>query len=55
MREASDRMARHCVVGEIEKPPRVLILRMRNVPAIDATGIHASSRSPASAGLRERC
>jgi SulP family sulfate permease len=29
------------VVGEIEKPPRVLILRMRNVPAIDATGIHA--------------
>lgn len=29
------------VVSEIEKPPRVLILRMRNVPAIDATGIHA--------------
>jgi MFS superfamily sulfate permease-like transporter len=29
------------VVGEIEKPPRALILRMRNVPAIDATGIHA--------------
>lgn len=29
------------VVGEIEKPPRSLILRMRNVPAIDATGIHA--------------
>lgn len=29
------------VVGDIEKPPRVLILRMRNVPAIDATGIHA--------------
>ena len=29
------------VVGEIEKPPRMLILRMRNVPAIDATGIHA--------------
>ena len=29
------------VVGEIEKPPRVLILRMRNVPAVDATGIHA--------------
>jgi anti-anti-sigma regulatory factor len=28
------------VVGEIEKP-RALILRMRNVPAIDATGIHA--------------
>jgi len=29
------------VVGEIEKPPRVLILRMRNVPAVDATGVHA--------------
>jgi SulP family sulfate permease len=29
------------VVGEIEKSPRVLILRMRNVPAVDATGIHA--------------
>ncbi|HEY4641451.1 MAG TPA: SulP family inorganic anion transporter, partial [Thermoanaerobaculia bacterium] len=29
------------VVGKIEKPPRVLILRMRNVPAVDATGIHA--------------
>src|SRR4051794_18971749 len=29
------------VVGEIEKPPRVLILRMRNAPAVDATGIHA--------------
>jgi SulP family sulfate permease len=29
------------VVGEIEKPPHALILRMRNVPAIDATGVHA--------------
>jgi len=29
------------VVGEIEKPPRALILRMRNVPAVDATGVHA--------------
>jgi SulP family sulfate permease len=29
------------VIGEIEKPPRALILRMRNVPAIDATGVHA--------------
>jgi len=29
------------VIGEIEKPPRMLILRMRNVPAIDATGVHA--------------
>jgi SulP family sulfate permease len=29
------------VVAEIDKPPRVFILRMRNVPAIDATGIHA--------------
>ncbi|MEA2337509.1 MAG: sulfate permease, SulP family [Thermoanaerobaculia bacterium] len=29
------------VIGEIEKPPRMLILRMRHVPAIDATGIHA--------------
>jgi SulP family sulfate permease len=25
----------------MEDPPRVLILRMRNVPAIDATGLHA--------------
>src|SRR4051794_4809032 len=29
------------VLTEIAKPPRVFILRMRNVPAIDATGIHA--------------
>ena len=29
------------VLGEIDKPPRVFVLRMRNVPAIDATGIHA--------------
>jgi len=29
------------VMREISKPPKVLILRMRNVPAIDATGIHA--------------
>jgi SulP family sulfate permease len=29
------------VISEIAKPPRVLILRMRHVPAIDATGIHA--------------
>jgi SulP family sulfate permease len=29
------------VVAEIDKPPRIFILRMRNVPAIDATGIHA--------------
>ena len=29
------------VLGEIAKPPRVFILRMRNAPAIDATGIHA--------------
>ena len=28
-------------LGEIEKPPKAFILRMRNVPAIDATGIHA--------------
>jgi SulP family sulfate permease len=25
----------------LEKPPKVFILRMRRVPAIDATGIHA--------------
>lgn len=25
----------------IESPPKVLIIRMRNVPAIDGTGIHA--------------
>jgi len=29
------------VMMEIDRPPKVLILRMRNVPAIDATGIHA--------------
>jgi len=29
------------VMMEIARPPRVFILRMRNVPAIDATGIHA--------------
>jgi len=29
------------VMSEIGKPPRVLILRMAHVPAIDATGIHA--------------
>jgi len=29
------------VLGRIGKPPRVLILRMRHTPAIDATGIHA--------------
>jgi SulP family sulfate permease len=29
------------VMGEIARPPLVFILRMRNVPAIDATGIHA--------------
>jgi SulP family sulfate permease len=29
------------VTSEIAKPPKVFILRMRDVPAIDATGIHA--------------
>ncbi len=29
------------VMSELGRPPRVFILRMRNVPAIDATGIHA--------------
>ncbi|HET8797821.1 MAG TPA: sulfate permease, partial [Thermoanaerobaculia bacterium] len=29
------------VVGGISKPPKAFILRMRDVPAIDATGIHA--------------
>lgn len=29
------------VMSEIAKPPKVLILRMRNVPAVDATGLHA--------------
>ena len=29
------------VLTEIANPPKVFILRMRNVPAIDATGIHA--------------
>jgi sulfate permease, SulP family len=29
------------VLAEVSKKPKVLILRMRNVPAIDATGVHA--------------
>ena len=29
------------VMSEIAKPPRVFILRMRHVPAVDATGLHA--------------
>ncbi len=29
------------VLGEVDKKPKAFILRMRNVPAIDATGIHA--------------
>jgi len=29
------------ILGDIEKTPKVFILRMRNVPAIDATGMHA--------------
>jgi SulP family sulfate permease len=29
------------VMSEIDRPPKVFILRMRHVPAIDATGIHA--------------
>jgi SulP family sulfate permease len=28
-------------MAEIARPPKVLILRMRNVPAMDATGLHA--------------
>jgi SulP family sulfate permease len=32
------------VISEIGIPPKVLILRMRNVPAIDATGIYALER-----------
>ena len=28
-------------LAQVEKPPRVFVLRMRNVPAIDATGINA--------------
>ncbi len=29
------------VLNVVEKSPRVLILRMRHVPVIDATGLHA--------------
>jgi SulP family sulfate permease len=29
------------VMTEIDRPPKAFILRMRNVPAIDATGMHA--------------
>jgi SulP family sulfate permease len=28
-------------LSRVERPPRVLILRMRRVPAVDATGLHA--------------
>jgi len=31
----------HDTLRGLEKPPRVFILRMRRVPAIDATGLHA--------------
>lgn len=31
----------HDVLSRLEKPPRVFILRMRRVPAIDASGLHA--------------
>jgi len=31
------------VMHQVEKPPRIMILRMRNVPAIDATGINSLS------------
>jgi SulP family sulfate permease len=36
---AADKLSE--VMSEIAKPPKVLILRMAHVPAIDATGIHA--------------
>jgi len=29
------------ILGELEEPPKVFILRMRHVPMIDATGLHA--------------
>ncbi|HEX9493508.1 MAG TPA: STAS domain-containing protein, partial [Thermoanaerobaculia bacterium] len=32
------------VISEIATPPKVFILRMKNVPAIDATGIYALER-----------
>jgi SulP family sulfate permease len=32
------------VISEIARPPRAFILRMRNVPAMDATGMHALER-----------
>jgi len=28
-------------IGQIGRPPKVLIIRMRNVPAVDSTGLHA--------------
>lgn len=31
----------HDVLSRLEKPPKVFILRMRKVPAIDASGLHA--------------
>jgi len=36
-------------IGEFEKQPSVLIIRMRNVPAIDSTGIHVLEQ------VHERC
>lgn len=40
------------VTGEIAKPPKVFILRMRDVPAIDATGIHALEQVAAKCAAR---
>ncbi|MGH7163690.1 MAG: SulP family inorganic anion transporter [Planctomycetota bacterium] len=37
------------VLGRLESPPRVFVLRMRRVPVIDATGLHALD------DFRKRC
>jgi len=37
------------VLSEVSKKPKVLILRMRHVPAVDATGLHALEQ------LYDRC
>ena len=38
---AESRICLQDTLRGLEKPPKVFILRMRRVPAIDATGIHA--------------
>ena len=40
-------------IGQIAAKPKVLIIRMRHVPAIDSTGLHALQDWCAGAGAKE--